>query len=197
MSWMQQLYNVYEHNEHLIGVFEERRNQRMTLLPVAHMLQNAQIQINLTPEGNFHNAKVIENERTIVPMSLNSANRAGSAIRPHYLHDKLFYVAGAYIEYGGNEKRVKYFEEYYKQMKEWASHDEAPLEVKAIYTYIAQKSVVRDLIDEGIFPVDNEGKVILKMSGRDRPDIYKLVSGEVLDAFVRFNVLTEENIPVW
>src|SRR5699024_3919576 len=90
MNWMQQLYNVYEHNEHLIGVFEERRNQRMTLLPVAHMLQNAQIQINLTPEGNFHNAKVIENERTIVPMSLNSANRTSSAIRPHYLHDKLF-----------------------------------------------------------------------------------------------------------
>lgn len=197
MSWMQQLYQVYEHNEHLIGVFEERRNQRMTLLPIAHMLQNAQIQINLTPEGKFHNAKVIENERTIVPMSLNSANRAGSAIRPHYLHDKLFYVAGDYIEYGGNKKRAKYFEPYYKQMKDWASHDKAPLEVKAIYTYIAQKNVVRDLIEERIFPVDDEGKVILKMSGKDRPDIYKLVSGEVLDAFVRFNVLTEENIPVW
>lgn len=197
MSWMQQLYHVYEHNEHVVGVFEERRNQRMTLLPIAHMLQNAQIQINLTPEGQFHNAKVIENERTIVPMSLNSANRAGSAIRPHFLHDKLFYVAGDYMDFGGNEKRAKYFECYYQQMEAWASHEQAPLEVQAIYTYIAQKTVIRDLVDEGILPVDEAGKVILKMSGRDRPDIYKLVSGEVLDAFVRFNVLTEENIPVW
>src|SRR5690625_3648387 len=122
MSWMQQLYDVYENNSHRIGIFEERRNQRMTLLPTTHMLQSAQIQINLNPDGTFLNAKVIENERTIVPMSLDSANRSGSAIRPHYLHDKLFYVAGDYIAYGGNEKRAAYFVEYYNQMKKWAEH---------------------------------------------------------------------------
>lgn len=197
MSWMQRLYQVYEHNEHVVGVFEERRNQRMTLLPVAHLLQNAQVQINLTSEGQFHNAKIVENERTIVPMSLNSANRAGKSIRPHYLHDKLFYVAGDYLDFGGNEKRADYFEPYYEQMKDWASYAQAPLEVRAIYNYISQKTVVRDLVNEGILPVDDTGKVILKMSGKDRPEIYKVVSGEVLDAFVRFNVLTEENIPVW
>lgn len=197
MSWMQQLYDVYEHNEGQIGVFEERRKQRMTLLPTAHMLQNAQIQINITPDGEFKNAKLVDNERTIVPMTLDSANRSGSAIRPHYLHDKLFYVAGDYIECGGNEKRAEYFKPYYKQMKEWANHKSAPPEVKAIYSYIAKQTVIHDLIKEKLFPVDEEGKVILKMSGRDRPEIYKLVTGEVLDAFVRFNVLTDENLPVW
>lgn len=194
---MQQLYDVYENNSHRIGIFEERRNQRMTLLPTAHMLQSAQIQINLNPDGTFLNAKVIENERTIVPMSLDSANRSGSAIRPHYLHDKLFYVAGDYIAYGGNEKRANYFAEYYRNMEEWANHPSATKEVKAIFTYISKKTVVKDLIDEKIFPTDEQGKVIMKMKGKDRPDIYKLVSGEVMDAFVRFDVIEPNAVPVW
>lgn len=194
---MQQLYDVYEHNNHRIGIFEERRNQRMTLLPTAHMLQSAQIQINLNPDGTFLNAKVIENERTIVPMSLDSANRSGSAIRPHYLHDKLFYVAGDYIQYGGNEKRADYFKAYYKQMQEWACHPSATKEVKAIFTYISKGAVIQDLINEKIFPTDENGKVILKMSGKNRPEIYRLVSGEVLDAFVRFDVVEPNSVPVW
>lgn len=198
MSWMIQLYDVYQHNSHRVGVFEEKRNQRNTLLPTSHMYQSAQIQINITPDGNFLNAKVINNERTIVPMTLDSANRSGKTIRPHYLHDKLFYVAGDYLDYGGEEKRGDYFKIYYKQLEEWANHHNSPKEVKAIFKYISQKSVLRDLIAEGILPLDEKGKIILKMSGQDRPEIYKVVSGNnVLEAFVRFNVIKENSVPVW
>src|SRR5699024_11530034 len=65
----------------------------------------AQIEVNITIDGEFMNAKVIDNERTIVPMTLDSANRSGSAVRPHYLHDKLFYVAGDYMA-RSEERRV-------------------------------------------------------------------------------------------
>lgn len=196
---MQQLSEVYDHNIHRVGEFEERRNQRITLLPVAHMTQSAQIEINLTPDGEFMNAKVIDKEqaRTIVPMTLSSANRSGAAILPHYLHDKLFYVAGDYLAYGGEEKRANYYTKYHDQMKQWANSPDAPEEVVAIYTYIAKACIIRDLVREKILPVDAEGKVIEKWAGDDKPDIYKVVSGSALDAFVRFNVVKPNSLPVW
>ncbi len=194
---MQQLSAVYEHNRHRVGTFEERRNQRITLLPVAHMMQSAQIQINLSPDGEFLSAKMLDNERTIVPMTLDSANRAGSAIRPHYLHDKLFYVAGDYIRFGGEEKRADYFPKYREQMKAWADHPSAIEEVRAIYAYISKEKVIADLIEEKILPVNHEGKVIPKWTGDDKPEIYKVVTGDVFGAFVRFTVIQPNAEPVW
>lgn len=194
---MQNLSAVYDHNEHQVGEFEEVRKQRVTLLPIAHMTQSAQIEVNLTPNGEFMNAKVIDNERTIVPMTLDSANRSGSAVRPHYLHDKLFYVAGDYIAFGGEEKRAEYFPAFKKQLGQWANESDAPHEVKAIYTYIAKGEVIKDLVEEKIFPVDQDNKVISKITGKDRPDIYKVVTGDVLGAFVRFNVIQPNTAPVW
>src|SRR5690625_3621789 len=113
MSWMQQLATVYNNNTSQIGVFEERRKQRMTLLPVSHVMQSAQIEILITIDGEFKNAKVIDKEhaRTIVPATPSSANRS-SASAPHYIHDKLEYVAGDFIKYGGSEKRKKHHEDY-------------------------------------------------------------------------------------
>lgn len=194
---MQKLSAVYDHNEHQVGEFEVIRKQRITLLPIAHMTQSAQIEVNLTPDGKFMNAKVIDNERTIVPMTLNSANRSGSAVRPHYLHDKLFYVAGDYMAYGGEEKRAKYFPAFKEQLNQWAREPDAPPEVKAIYTYIAKEEVMKDLVGEKIFPVDEDGKVIPRITGRDRPEIYKVVTGDALGAFVRFNVIQPNTAPVW
>lgn len=194
---MLNLSGVYDHNKHRIGQFEEIRKQRITLLPIAHMTQSAQIEVNLTPNGDFMNAKVINNEQTIVPMTLDSANRSGSAIRPHYLHDKLFYVAGDYLAYGGEEKRANYFPAYQEQLSLWANEPDAPIEVKAINNYIQKRELIKDLVEEKILPVDEEGKVITKMSGRDRPDIYKVVTGDVLGAFVRFNVIQPHSVPVW
>lgn len=194
---MKNLSAVYDHNEHQVGEFEEVRKQRVTLLPIAHMTQSAQIEVNLTLDGEFMNAKIIDNERTIVPMTLGSANRAGSAVRPHYLHDKLFYVAGDYLAYGGEEKREKYFPAFKEQLGRWANEPEAPPEVKAIYTYIAKERVIKDLVAEKILPVDEDGKVIPRIPGRDRPEIYKVVTGNVLGAFVRFNVIQPNTAPVW
>jgi len=193
---MQNLRDVYEHNEAQVGTFEEIGKQKVTLLPVAHMTQSAQIEVNLTTDGEFMNAKVIDNERTIVPMTLDSANRTSGA-RPHFLHDNLYYVAGDYIRYGGEEKRSKHFSKFKEQLRLWASEPNAPNEVKAIYNYIAKERVIEDLVAEKILPVDDEGKVIPKISGPDRPEIYKAVTGDVLGAFVRFNVIQRNTPPVW
>lgn len=196
MSWMQNLSAVYDRNEHRVGEFEEVRKRRTTLLPIAHMTQSAQIEVNLTPNGEFMNAKIIDNESTIVPMTLDSANRT-SGVRPHFLHDYLFYVAGDYLKYGGEERRAKHFPAYKEQLAGWAGEPDAPPEVKAIYKYIEKEEVIKDLVEEKILPVDEHGKVISRIRGRDRPEIYKVVTGDVLGAFVRFNVIQPNTVPVW
>src|SRR5690625_6945138 len=95
MSWLQQLAEVYDHNELQVGQFEERRNQRITLLPVSHVMQSAQIEILVTPEGKFKSAKVInkENARTIVPATTSSANRRDrKSTRLNYSHVAISYA---------------------------------------------------------------------------------------------------------
>lgn len=198
MSWMQQLEKVYNENIHFVGEFEERRNQRITLLPVSHVMQSAQIEVLVSADGDFISAKVVEKEqaRTIVPVTLSSANRTSTSA-PHYLHDKLFYVAGDYLEYGGLEKRASYYQDYMQQMAQWAEGENTPKRVKAIYQYVKKGTVIRDLVNEKILPVNDSNEVIAKWTDGEKPPIYQVVTGDALEAFVRFDVLHEKpNEPV-
>ena len=97
---MKRLYDVYENNSEEVGNFKTRgEGQQFTLLPVSHITQSAQIEVQLDLQGNFFQAKVIPKDqaRTIVPATLDSANRAGSKVAAHFLHDKIFYIAGDYF----------------------------------------------------------------------------------------------------
>lgn len=193
MSWMEQLKQVYDNNNSQIGKFEERRNQRITLLPVSHVMQSAQIEILITNDGEFKSAKVIdkENARTIIPATTSSANRANSSA-PHYLHDKLEYVAGDYIKFGGTEKRKDHFNDYIKQMKTWAESNHSLEKVRSIYSYISKKQVIEDLVNAKILHVNSDNNVIEKWTSTEyRPDIYKVVSNGALSALVRFDVFDD------
>lgn len=192
MSWMQQLEKVYNENIGFVGEFEERRNQRITLLPVSHVMQSAQIEVMVSREGDFISAKVVQKEqaRTIVPVTLSSANRTSTSA-PHYLHDKLFYVAGDYVTYGGLEKRASYYQDYMQQMAQWAEAENTPKRVKAIYQYVKKGTVIRDLVNEKILPVNDSNEVIAKWTDGEKPPIYQVVTGDALEAFVRFDVLHE------
>ncbi|MEK5231875.1 type I-C CRISPR-associated protein Cas8c/Csd1 [Lysinibacillus sp. FSL K6-0232] len=200
MNWMQQLEQVYSNNEKYVGEFEERYQQRITLLPVSHMMQNAQIEILLSPEGNFIEAKVVHKEhaRTIVPVTLASANRT-SASAPHFLHDKLAYVAGDYVAFGGNEKRAAYYNDYINQMQLWVNDRHVPQRVQAIYDYVKKGTVIADLVREKVLLVDNQNKIMTKWTDKEKPLIFQVVAGDVLDAFVRFDVLhtTYDEPAVW
>lgn len=200
MNWMQQLEKVYDNNIKQVGEFEERHQQRITLLPVSHVMQSAQIEILLSPEGDFIEAKVVNKEhaRTIVPVTLASANRT-SASAPHFLHDKLAYVAGDYVAFGGNEKRATYYNDYMNQMQQWINDKDVPLRVQSIYNYVKKGTVLADLIQAKVLFVDEHNKVITKWDNKEKPLIFQVVAGDVLDAFVRFDVLhaTYDEPVVW
>lgn len=201
MSWMHRLYEVYENNQHQIGKFESRgEGQRFTLLPVSHVTQSAQIEITLDHTGELYKVEVVPKEyaRTIVPATVDSANRAGSKVAPHYIHDKLFYVAGDYIKYGGNEKRSQNYTAYLNQVKQWATGPYAHSKIKLIYHYVKQGQVIQDLVREKILFTDENNQLIEKWTTKEekkynieKPEIYKVVTGNSSDALVRFKILSE------
>lgn len=209
MSWMKHLYEVYENNVDQVGEFKTRgEGQRFTLLPVSHVTQSAQIEVLLDQEGNFFKATVVPKEkaRTIVPATLESANRAGSTVAAHFLQDKLFYVAGDYMKYGGEEKRSKNFDNYIKQMKDWATNEYAHPKVVLIYNYVKQGTLIEDLVKEKVLFVDEKNKLIEKWTAQDdkkygieKPEIYKVVTGQSSEALVRFTILpdTPDDVVIW
>lgn len=201
MSWMEQLAKVYDQNKARVGEFEERRNQRMTLLPVSHVMQSAQIEVLLSPDGEFINAKVVdkENARTIVPVTPSSANRSSSSA-PHFIHDRLAYVAGDYVKFGGNPKNKDHHVDYLKQMKAWNDSDFANRKVHAIYNYVSKGRLIEDLIGARILPTNVSGGILEKWPANaqeEKPEIYKVVTGDASTSFIRFDVYHETaNDPV-
>lgn len=208
MSWLLNLYETYESNLDRVGEIEKKYNgQKFTLLPVSHTTQNAHIQVDITEEGEFHSAHVIDKEEasTLIPCTEESANRAGSKIAPYPLHDKLSYVAGDFVAFGGKIKTEEPFSHYIKQLKDWATSKYASLKVKSIYSYLSKKRLIQDLVDVKVLWLDSNGRLIDKWDKKaevlhgEKPPIFSIVTGGQESAFVRFNVYSPKMLltEVW
>lgn len=208
MSWLLNLYETYEANFDRVGVIEKKYNeQEYTLLPIAHTTQNAHIEVEITEEGEFHSATVIDKKdaSTIIPCTEDSASRAGSKIAPYPLHDKLSYVAGDFVAYGGKIKKEEPFTYYIQQLENWAKSPYANSKVKSIYKYLSKRELIKDLVNENILYLDANGNLIETWDKKyeqlcsERPSIFSVISGGQESAFIRFNVYSVDNLltKVW
>lgn len=99
MSWIEQLVQTYDENERFAG--RDGIDGMRAMLPlVGHIIQNAQIEITLSADGELIQAEMIpkEQQRTLIPCTPDSASRTSSP-SPHPLHDNLSYIARDYYEY--------------------------------------------------------------------------------------------------
>src|SRR3954468_21022029 len=197
MSWLLNLYQTYESNLDRVGVIEKKYNDKeFTLLPISHTTQNAHIEVEITENGEFHSATVIDKSdaSTLIPCTEESANRAGSKIAPYPLHDKLSYVAGDFVAYGGKIKKEEPFTYYIKQLEEWATSPCANAKVKSIYNYLNKNQLIKDLVEEKVLYLDAEGHLIESWDKKyeslhgEKPSIFSVINGGQESAFVRFNV---------
>lgn len=198
MSWLMNLYKTYENNSHLIGEFEKKRNdQEYALIPTSHTTQSAHIEVSIDNEGNFITAKVIDKNdaSTIIPCTEASAGRTSSPV-PHPLCDKLPYVAGDYIKFGGSEKKSNLFSDYQANLKEWCNSKYKHSKVESVYVYLSKRTLIEDLIKDKVIFVDENHKFIEKwnktMEDRygGKPELFKVIAGDQSEAFVRFTVNT-------
>lgn len=208
MSWLLNLYDTYQSNLDRVGVIEKKLNNReFTLLPIAHTTQNAHIEVEITEDGRFHSAHLIDktDASTLIPSTEESASRAGSKIAPYPLHDKLIYVAGDFVAYGGKIKKEEPFTYYIKQLEEWANSPYATTKVKSIYTYLSKRELIKDLVAEKVLHLDVDNHLIDTWDKKheallgEKPPIFSLVTGGQESAFVRFTVYSPDKVlkKVW
>ncbi|MGG1553026.1 type I-C CRISPR-associated protein Cas8c/Csd1 [Paenibacillus ferrarius] len=205
MSWLLNLYETYKANLGRVGEIEKKRNeQEYTLLPVSHTTQTAHIEVRVTEDGEYHSASVIDKQDaiTLIPCTEDSASRAGAVIAPYPLHDKLSYVAGDYVAYGGEIKKEEPFSHYIRNLEAWANSPYAVDKVKSIYRYVSKGRLIQDLVEKDqILHVDANGRLIDKWDKIEgaAPKIFSAVAGEQSSAFVRFTVYSpsQELDEVW
>ncbi|MCC3378336.1 type I-C CRISPR-associated protein Cas8c/Csd1 [Paenibacillus farraposensis] len=197
MSWLLNLYETYQSNLGRVGVIEKKyKDREYTLLPISHTTQNAQIEVEITEQGDFHSARVLDKDdfNTLIPCTEKSASRAGSVVAPYPLHDKLGYVAGDFAAYGGEVNKEDPFAAYIQQLEGWATSDYATSKVKSIYCYLSKRRLIQDLVNESVLYLDEHQKLIAKWDKkyealhREKPLIFTAVPGEQASAFIRFNV---------
>lgn len=194
MSWLKNLHTTYE------NCFGKNIDGDAILMPICHTKQNAQIEVTIDIKGNFRRASVIETgNATLVPCTESSAGRAGSKPTNHPLCDKLQYLAGDFNDFGGDvtsgfsKNPTQPFEKYIDSLSAWCDSLHSNPKVKAIFKYVSSKTLVKDLVENGLIPLDSAtGKELKKWTGEkeDTPLIFKALPNNYspLEAFVRWNV---------
>ncbi|XID91067.1 type I-C CRISPR-associated protein Cas8c/Csd1 [Paenibacillaceae bacterium WGS1546] len=205
MSWLLNLYKTYESNQAFVGQIGTKGNgQEFTLLPVCHTTQNAHVEVEITEDGQFLAASVIDKNEmnTLIPCTESSASRAGAVVAPYPLHDKLSYVAGDFVAYGGEVKKELPFAAYIRELGKWAESVHAHPKVKSIYDYLSKGQLIQDLVRHKVLCVDSDNRLIDRWDKQYetlypvKPAIFSAVPGDQTSAFIRFNVYSPNKAPV-
>lgn len=209
VSWITELVDLYDYNKQLIGIPKEQVSdsgqvRSVCLLPIGHMQVNVPIQVDLNVDGTFNNASVLRHgeQKTIVPTTVDSGSRS-SGITPMPIDDKLKYVARDYHLWSKKSKDIDYYHAYIKQLKEFCDYlaeygpKSAYQTISAIYTYVTEHDLLKDLADHGIFGEQKAYSLSEKwLQKTEKPLLYK-ESTKPLDSFVRFNVWIQNEKPRW
>ena len=193
MSWIRQLYDVYEHCEDQIG---KEVPERVMLFPLYHITQQAHIEAMIDSNGNWcpGRSRVLEEKNemtTLIPCTEKSAGRAGTNPVAHPLFDKLYYLAGDFEQYSSAKKSG--FADYLAALKQWNDFPGCPQSVRAIYRYLSKGTLTADLIADGTLVCGSDGRLL--SAGKlpeNPPPILKLLKDKQYDAFVRFAVISAD-----
>lgn len=189
MGWLDHCISVFDGNPAFVGKMEP---ELVPLVPISHTTQKVNIEVALTGQGDFIRARVLRRDEmtTIIPCTEKSSART-SGLVPHPLFDKLQYIAGDYVQYGGEKKKFDY-EEYMKNLQDWCSSPYAHPYVQAVYTYLQKKCLIHDLSEYKILPLNQDGSLMKNWKGgkENAPSIFKNMKKNetAFDSFVRFSV---------
>lgn len=211
MSWLNDLYEIYKENADQVGKVQRTTSgKEIVLLPIAHAYQNAQIEVTITPEGEFYEADVVpkEESQTMIPVTIESAGRSGSTSAPHLIHDNLVYVAGDFEKYGGVYKKNKAgknsYQMYIENLQAWCESEYSQPVVKSVLKYLEKGTLIEDLVQANVMFEKNH-QLIPKWSKEleaelgEKPPLFSVVVGEQSASFVRFAIQEKgkEKRPLW
>jgi len=194
MSWIQRLYETYE------ACAGKEPEGAEPLMPICHTTQQAQIEVVLDLDGNFKRASVIDKAQatTMIPCTESSGGRAGSKPINHPFADKLQYVAGDFLAFGGDvtsgfsAKPDEPHSAFLRDLQAWASSEYSHAKLQAVLKYVERGVLLSDLVSAGVLQVNPDGS-LLKIWGGDKdatPAIFKVIQNTQTpeDSFVRWRV---------
>jgi len=196
MSWIQKLYETYEQCVSQVDLSDVG----VSLEPICHTSQQAHIEVSLDNNGRFLRANVIPKGQgvTLVPCTEASAGRAGSKPVNHPLCDKLQYVAGDFLKYGGvvtsgfAGEPTEPHRIYLSLLSEWANSSFTHPKIIAIQTYVHNGNLIDDLVREEILPIDEDRQLLAEWIGhkKEAPLIFGVMpNGNAPDgAVIRWRV---------
>lgn len=197
MNYLNELYDLYEKNRDLVGemVHVPRKTKKgpadmiLVLLPVSHTTVAAQITVTIDPDGRFLRAETVaeEDKLTVIPVTEESGSRT-AGVAPHPLCDNLKYLAGDYMDYYENKKEKDFSENhrmYMEALRKWNESEYSHEKVRAVYRYLENGCLLKDLIAAGVIHLGENGKMDEKE---------KILSIAQTDAFVRFRIQSDREL---
>ena len=194
MSWIQRLYETY-------NTCAGREPEGVEpLMPICHTTQQAQIEVVLDFDGVFKRASVIDkaSATTMIPCTESSGGRAGSKPVNHPFADKLQYVAGDFLAFGGevtsgfSAKPGEPYLSLIQDMRAWDSSVYTHPKLHAVLRYVERGTLVSDLVSAEVLQINQDGMLMKSWQGdKDAiPAIFKVIQNTQTpeDAFVRWRV---------
>lgn len=205
MSWLNDLYLTYEACKSEEGVVKEGQP---LLLPIAHLTQNAQLEVVLDEEGRFGRAYRVDKEDavTVIPVTEDSSSRSGKAVFPHPLCDKLEYIAGDYGDFVSGSKKEKY-DKYIVQLEAWAQSEYSLPQVRTVFQYLRRGMLMHDLLEAGFFAYEGGQIIAEKQQGialadwfvrfaveiPGQPESRLYCDPRIFDSYIEFYLSSQEN----
>jgi CRISPR-associated protein Csd1 len=197
MSWLEKLSQTYDNCTGRM----DAPDQADPLLPICHTTQNAHIEVVIDITGTFRRARVLVrgDDKTIIPCTEASGGRAGSKPTSHPLCDKLQYLAGDFLQYGGDvtsgfsAKPTEPHEVYLALLSAWCESSHRHPKIAAVLAYVKKGTVIADLCQKRVLFCDRSGKNLLKSwddASTATPEIFRILpTGNPPEAaFVRWSV---------
>lgn len=198
MSWIHKLYETYNNCQSSIG-YSTNEDVR-PLLPICHTTTQVQIEVVISTDGNFRTARVITEKSdmtTIIPSTEGSASRAGSKPECHPLCDKLQYVAGDFLDFGGSvtsgfskEPKEPYIN-YIDALDNWCNSEFSHPKARAVLKYVKKGTLIADLSASKVLYIEKSrflNKDDVKRE-KNAKDIFSATNSNSQDgAFVRWIV---------
>lgn len=206
MAWMNTLYQTYEANAHMVGQTVEG----VPLSLVAHMTANAQLEVTVSPDGDFLGVVELKREdgKTIIPVTEASASRA-NVIAPHALCDMLAYIAGDFGQYLTDKKAIaksaEKFEKYISALCGWVQSPYRHPKAQAVYAYLSRQQLIRDLIASGVIAISDGKFSDKKIAGATYEKVlvrFRVASRQpegtwqdqtLFDSYIRYYAASQEN----
>ena len=148
MGLFQKALETYNCFSAKAGVAEEGH---AALLPVSHIMQNAQIEISIDISGNFAGAVLVDKkeQKTIIPATIESASRTGDNNRAHPLSDQLRYLIKI------NEDK---YNAYISQLQAWTESVYCHPKAAAVLKYVQSGTILKDLAADKIIVLNDQGE---------------------------------------